>query len=376
MFDAVPVKVWLLFLIGAIAWMPVRYVFRHVAWSPFRRDITLPSEDLSWRSSGALTKNAAILIGLAAIGIFIFTDTAAKFARSPSFMPILLIGLSAISLRSVAQGLMTGSVEPMVRGPSWRFARAEQPTRYWAAMAWNVLLGGFMLVFGVQSLIEAPVQALRDDCHGWKNERTPQEEIAACNRLLADHDVDDRSGVIASRGSAYYRAGDYRRAGADYTTAIRFDPRDSSSHYNIGLVHEQLGDRRRALADYSAAIDINPKNVEALQNRGLIHLDSGRFDQAIADFSNAHELEPAKAITLANRGVAYAWKNDRVRAEQDFAMVSKSDPSNLALLHGKALLAIARDDRNEAIRLFSAAIAQDPGDAWARSMRAKAHNSR
>jgi len=373
MFDAVPGRVWLLLLIGAIAWMPARYVLRHLAWSPSRRDITQPAEDLTWRSPTALTKNSAILIGLAALAMFIFTDAAGEFARSPSFMPIMLVGLGVFALCSVGKGLLTGSVEPMVRGTSWRFARAEQPKRYWASMAWNVLLGGFMLLFGVQSFIDAPVQALRDRCHDWKNERTPTEEIAACDQLLAGHAGDDRSGVIASRGSAYYRAGDYRRAGTDYIAAIRLDPRNSSSHYNLGLVHEQLGDRQRALVDYSAAIGIDPENVEALQNRGLIHLDAGRFDQAIADFTGAYKLQPTNTITLANRGVAYAWKNDRVRSEQDFEIVRKSDPSNLALLHGEALLAMARGETSEAIRLFNKAIDREPSDAWARSMRAKAN---
>jgi len=373
MFDAVPGRVWLLLLIGAIAWMPARYVLRHLAWSPSRRDITQPVEDLTWRSPTALTKNSAILIGLAALAMFIFTDAAGEFARSPSFMPIMLVGLGVFALCSVGKGLLTGSVEPMVRGTSWRFARAEQPKRYWASMAWNVLLGGFMLLFGVQSFIDAPVQALRDRCHDWKNERTPTEEIAACDQLLAGHAGDDRSGVIASRGSAYYRAGDYRRAGTDYIAAIRLDPRNSSSHYNLGLVHEQLGDRQRALVDYSAAIGIDPENIEALQNRGLIHLDAGRFDQAIADFTGAYKLQPTNTITLANRGVAYAWKNDRVRSEQDFEIVRKSDPSNLALLHGEALLAMARGETSEAIRLFNKAIDREPSDAWARSMRAKAN---
>ncbi|MBC3941266.1 tetratricopeptide repeat protein [Sphingomonas albertensis] len=373
MFDAVPVKVWLLLLIGAIAWMPARYVLRHVVWSPSRRDITQSAEDLSWRSPGAFIKNSAILIGLAALAIFIFTDAAAEFARSPSFMPILLVGFAALALWSVVKGVMTGSVEPMVRGASWRFDRTEQPKRYWASMTWNALLAAFMLVFGMQSLVDAPVQALRDRCHDWKNERTPQEEIAACDRLLADHAEDDRSGVIASRGSAYYRAGDYRRAGVDYTNAIRLDPKDSSSHYNLGLVHEQIGDRRRAFTDYSAALGIDPENVEALQNRGFIHLDSGRFDQAIADFTEADKLQPTNVFTLANRGVAYAWKNDRARAEQDFAVVRKSDPSNLTLLHGEAVLAMVRGETREAIRLLGKAIAQDPRDAWALSMRAAAY---
>jgi len=373
MFEAVPVKAWLLLVIGVMAWTPARYVFRHVARSPSRHDITQPAEDLGWRSPGALARNVAILIGLAALAVFIFTPVAADFAQSPSFMPVLAISFGGFALWSAVKSLMTGSVEPMVRGASWHFERAEQPKRFWASLGWNVLLGGLMIVFGAQMLVDAPVQALRDRCHDWKNEHTPQEEIAACDRLLTSQVADDRSGVIASRGSAYYRAGDYRRAGADYAAAIRLDPRNGSSRYNLGLVHEQLGDRWQAIKDYSAAIRIDPTNVEAFQNRGLIHLDAGRFDQAIADFSDADQLNPANTTTLANRGVAYAWKNDGERAERDFAAVRKNDPSNLVLLHGEALLAMGRGDTNGAIRLFGEAIARNPRDAWALSMRATAY---
>jgi hypothetical protein len=159
MFDAVPLKVWLLLLIGAIGWMPARYILRHVGRSPSKRDITQPAEDFSWRSRGALAKNVAILIGLAALTVFIFTPTAAEFARSPSFMPILLVCFGAVALWSVAVSLMKGKIEPFARGVSWQFRREEHPKRFWASAGWNMLLGGIMFVFGAQMLIDAPVQA-------------------------------------------------------------------------------------------------------------------------------------------------------------------------------------------------------------------------
>ena len=229
-----------------------------------------------------------------------------------------------------------------------------------------------MLAFGVQTLLDAPAQALRVRCQDWKMSWPPKDALAACDRLLADH-PDAESNALAWRGSAYYRLEDYRRAGADYAAAIRFDPRDSSSHYNLGLVHEQLGDRELAVVDYGAAIELDQKNVDAFQNRGLIYLDTGQFNQAISDFTQVYELAPTNVTNLANRGVAYAWKNDRIRAEQDFAAVRKSDPKNLVLLHGEALLALNRGDMEEGVRLLSESIALNPKDAWALSMRAKAY---
>ena len=112
MFDDVPVRVWLLLLIAIVAWTPVRYVLRHFAHSPFRRDITQPPENLNWRLSGALTKNVAILFGLAALAFFIFTPAAVAFAQSPSFLPILMVGLAGFALWSVIRGFTSGVCPP------------------------------------------------------------------------------------------------------------------------------------------------------------------------------------------------------------------------------------------------------------------------
>ncbi len=237
-------------------------------------------------------------------------------------------------------------------------------------MGWNGVCGFVLLFIGFQILVDAPIQALRDRCHDWKNEQTAKEELAACNQLLADHPNENRSDVLASRGSAHYRLGDYGRAGVDYAAAIRIDPKDGSSYYNLGLVRELLGDRESAIVDYGAAIRIDPKNADAFMNRGLIFLNTRKFERAIADFSSAHDLRPTDVKPLADRGLAYAWKGDWARAEQDFATVKRSDPSNLAVLHGEGVLAITRGDMVGGVRLLSAAIDRNPGDAWAFRMRA------
>lgn len=373
MFDDIPAQAWILLFIAALAWTPAQYVFRHLRHSPSRRDITQPAQDLSWRSSGALTKSVAMLIILAALAVFIFTPAAAKFAQSPSFLPLLLAGLGGVTLWSVVKGYTSGIVEPMVRGASWEFSRAGQPKRYWASMGWNGLLGGALLVFGGTLFVEAPTQALRDSCYGWDKAESTKEALAACNSLLTEHPDEDRADVLAARGSAYFMLGDYHRASADYAGAIRLDPDNSTYHYNLGLAHDRLGMRERAIENYAAAIHLDPKNVEAFENRGLIFLHSGRFDEAIADFTNAHDLQLANIASLANRGIAYAWKDDRTRAEQDFAAMRKTDPSNQALLHGEAVLAMNRDDMAGAVRLLSNAIAQNPRDARAFAMRAEAY---
>ncbi len=365
MFDDIPARFWLLLAIAIFAFAPARYVFRHVAHSPSRRDITQPAEDLSWRSPDLFAKCIALLVALAALAIFIFTPAAAAFAQSPQFLPILLLGLGGLALWSVIKGHRSGVIEPLVRGARWEFSRAEQPKRYWSSMAWNALLGGGMLVLGGMQFVEAPQQALRDRCRGWDKPGAASDALAACKQFLAEHPEEDRANVLLSRGSAHYELGDYHRARADYAAAIRLDPGSSAAHFNLGLAHEELGRRDLAADNYAAAIRADPNNADAFKNRGLIFLNSARYDGAVADFTRAHDLEPTKLIHLANRGMAYAHKNDAARAARDFSVVRRTEPSHLIVLHGEAVLAIKRGDLPEARSLLEQALAQQPDDRWA-----------
>jgi tetratricopeptide (TPR) repeat protein len=51
---------------------------------------------------------------------------------------------------------------------------------------------------------------------------------------------------------------------------------------NRGLAYQAKGDGERAIADFSEAIRLEPKFAHALYNRGQF---KGDFDRAIADYS-------------------------------------------------------------------------------------------
>jgi tetratricopeptide (TPR) repeat protein len=47
--------------------------------------------------------------------------------------------------------------------------------------------------------------------------------------------------------------GDYAKAIADYTGAIRLDPADASTYYNRSLAHLKNGERTQAADDFDQA---------------------------------------------------------------------------------------------------------------------------
>lgn len=375
MLDLLPITVWLLIAVAMAAYFPALYVFDYVAKSPARRDITLPPEDLSWRTQRQLGRNVALLFALAAFAVFIHTPAATYLVRSDMFLPILLSAIGSFAISTVRKGYSSGIVEPLLRGANWEFDRQTQPRRFWISMSWNALLGGLCIAFGIGLFVDAPMKSLWDRCVDRQEMQTPQERIASCSELLAAEDEDDREKArfTSLRGSAHFDLGDYRSALSDYAVAVRLDPQSSYHHYNVGIAHDNLGERSEAEEHYAAALRINPENFDAYINRGLIFLDTGRFDQAVSDFTRALEIRPNNVVPVANRGIAYAWKQDRARAERDFRTARATDPSNAVAFRGDALLAWWDDDMAGVVRHLTAAIDQNSRDIWSLTRRAEAY---
>lgn len=371
MFDQVPVTVWLTIAIAALAFAPARYVYSHIAHAPSRRDITLPPEDLSWRTPRQLARSLSILVALFALAVFIFTPTAAQFARSPIFWPLVVGAAGAWSLSTVPLGFTSGRVEPFIRGVDTSFERQAQPGRFWGSLIWNGLFGCGCIWLGFQTYEEISAEALQDQCSNQESAFSRQEALSACNKLISKRKGARSAEDFAARASAYYNQGDYRASIADYSRAIRLSTTESYVYYNRGLAYEQLGDAGRAASDFGAAIRLEPNDPDAYFRRGLILLEAGRFDDAAADLTRATEFGAKGPWALANRGLAYAWKDDRDRAEADFTSVRTIDPSNPVMLRGEAVLRKNAGDIRGAVDRLTASMVRDPRNAWALRTRAE-----
>src|SRR5262249_7116630 len=91
---------------------------------------------------------------------------------------------------------------------------------------------------------------------------------------------------------------------------------DARAYNKRGNDHADKGDWARAIADFTEAIRLRPAFV-TYYNRGFAYGKKGDVDSAIADFTEAIRLEPDMAPAYANRGRAYEKKGDRDKANQD-----------------------------------------------------------
>ena len=76
----------------------------------------------------------------------------------------------------------------------------------------------------------------------------------------------------------------------------------------------QSGDRDKAIADYTEAIRLDPKYAEAYCNRGIAYGKKGDHDEAIADFTAAIQIDPNGGYTFYVRGYSYWQKGDKANA--------------------------------------------------------------
>src|ERR1700728_1895285 len=136
--------------------------------------------------------------------------------------------------------------------------------RFSGLPAWAIALS---VVAG--PILASPVVAADTDVCA---QASGDEAIAACTRAIGSGRVQGRA--LASlyfnrgieyaakgddnRGNAYHAKGDDDRAIADYTVAIRLDPKNAYTYNNRGSAYKGKGDLDRAIADYSETIRLNP----------------------------------------------------------------------------------------------------------------------
>jgi len=131
-----------------------------------------------------------------------------------------------------------------------------------------------------------------------------------------------------NRGVSYHNGKqDYDRAIADYTEAIRLNPQDALAYSNRGASYNAKKDYDRAIADLTEAIRLNPQDALAYNNRGFSYREKKDYDRAIADYTEAIRLNPQLANAYANRGNSYYYKKDYDRAIADYEAALRIDPN-------------------------------------------------
>ena len=186
-------------------------------------------------------------------------------------------------------------------------------------------------------------------------------EIRAYLEEVANLVEPDTAEEFETRASRRYDEGRYDQAIADYSAALRIDPKLTSAMVNRGWAYTLKNDFETAKADFDAALKIDPEMRGAYTGRGTSYREQGDHDQAIADFTEAIRRDATDADIYERRAKCYFELGRHEEALQDRNRAVELAPDWQVYLmgRGQSLRVLKRFD--ESRRDFEKAIAVDPG---------------
>jgi lipoprotein NlpI len=129
------------------------------------------------------------------------------------------------------------------------------------------------------------------------------------------------------RGMLWGDKGDYERAIADHTAALKLDAKARHAHYYRGTAHSNKGEFERAIADFDAAIQLRSDDPVIFHARGVELAVKGDYARAIADFDRALQLDAkAQGVHFA-RGRARFYAGDFACAAADIETALAAQPN-------------------------------------------------
>src|ERR1700722_14189743 len=126
-------------------------------------------------------------------------------------------------------------------------------------------------------------------CENKDNAFPPDVSIDGCSAMIQSGTESPQNVPVVynNRGVAYRAKGELDRVIADYTEAIKLDPKYDVAYHNRGRAYFAKREIDRAIADYDQALKFNPRYRFAYVNRGLAYFAKRDAARAIADYSEA-----------------------------------------------------------------------------------------
>lgn len=249
----------------------------------------------------------------------------------------------------MSHGTSTGVLGALIIGVS-SFAAAQNPA------SWSMALGGCLAsangetrARGCNAVIEAGVDSPADLARAHLNRAGVRVVTAPDGRTTLEYDAD--------------------RALADFSEAIRLDPKLVAAYDARAVVWQGKGDLDRAIADCDEAIRLgqleaaNPHAFPPLHylfmQRGDIWRDNGALDRALADFEAALAAKPSdRGLVILKRGLTYQMMREFDRALADFSELIRERwwvPRSYA---GRGLVHLQMGNLRQAWDDFASAIRQ------------------
>ena len=165
-------------------------------------------------------------------------------------------------------------------------------------------------------------------------------------------------------GSAYAMAEDLDNALKCFKSALRRNPGDIKSHYNLSLVYALKGPQALDNAEAAAkqGLELDPRHPGLHSSLGNIYADKSQDDAAMQEYKTALGLRPDDPITRFNKGGLHFKLRQFGEAEKEYREVLRLKPDDPEAAQNLAAVYILQDRLEEAEKLNRHVIASKPRD--------------
>ena len=160
---------------------------------------------------------------------------------------------------------------------------------------------------------------------------------------------------------------------ADFSTAIKIEPKYANHYVARGFFQLTRGNTSAAIEDFNKAIELDPKNSAAYNDLGMVHVTTGELKQGLKDFNRAIELDPKSVTAYTNRSFALVKLDRRQDGLVDLDKAIQLDPKAAGAYNSRGALRMEEHDYTKAIADFTSAIKVDSYNANYYSHRREAY---
>ncbi len=226
---------------------------------------------------------------------------------------------------------------------------------------------GFITIVGAaiaylwQYQFIAKVQALYKQ--GQELAKQGKQQAAIANYTEALKLNPKNASIYYQRGNSYYSQRAYEKAIKDYTAAIKIKANYNDAYYQRGLIYYELDDNEKAITDLTQTLRINPNYTKAYDKRGQIYYEIGDYKNAIQDYSQSIRLNPKGSKIYINRGIARGTIGDRVGAISDYTQAIELNPNDVKAYHRRGKYHLEMANYQDAIADYDRVLELKPDDA-------------
>lgn len=188
----------------------------------------------------------------------------------------------------------------------------------------------------------------------YKDKRDAKNAIASFEKARSYKAFTEAS-RFSSAGVAYGIDGQYEKALADLSTAVKLEPNEPDNWNNYGLYLSEAGKFEEALIALDKSISLKPNFQKAIYNKGNAWAKVGKYQEALKEYRLALNINAAYTDALNNSGNCYVMLQKFDSALIYFQRSVDVDPNNVKAVMNLAVTLQNTGDTSKANIYFQKA---------------------